>query len=136
MLEQRGTMVALGWTVVSDYLPTILSDVDVQMEAVKSEIFGPVLTVQLFDDEEEALALADHPDYRLAAGVHTADIGRALRMARSIEAGAVWINRYGRTSDITAATSARASQGPGTSGLRGRPASEKRPHRFRAGRVK
>lgn len=83
------------------------------MEAVKSEIFGPVLTVQLFDDEEEALALADHPDYGLAAGVHTADIGRALRMARSIEAGTVWINRYGRTSDFIIPTGGYKRSGIG-----------------------
>ena len=51
---------------------------------MREEIFGPVLTVQTFDDEEEALALAAHPHYGLAAGVHTADIGRALRAVRGI----------------------------------------------------
>ncbi len=67
---------------------------------MRSEIFGPVLTVQSFDTEKEALELAAHPEYGLAAGVHTADIGRALRMVRGIEAGTVWVNRYGRTSDF------------------------------------
>ena len=86
------------------YQPTILTGVRSEMEAVRREIFGPVITVQLFDDEEEALALADHPEYGLAAGVHTADIGRALRMARGIEAGTVWVNRYGRTSDFVIPT--------------------------------
>lgn len=80
------------------YQPTILTHVHDQMEAVRNEIFGPVMTVQTFDDENEALALADHPDYGLASGIHTADISRALRMARGIEAGTVWVNRYGRTS--------------------------------------
>ena len=86
------------------YQPTILAGVQSEMEAVRREIFGPVITVQLFDDEEEALALADHPEYGLAAGVHTADIGCALRMARGIEAGTVWVNRYGRTSDFVIPT--------------------------------
>lgn len=95
------------------YLPTILSDVDASTEAVHAEIFGPVLTVQTFDDEAEALALASHPDYGLAAGVHTANIGRALRLARSLEAGTVWINRYGRTSDFIIPTGGYKRSGMG-----------------------
>ena len=73
------------------YQPTILTGVGSDMEAVRDEIFGPVMTVQVFDDDDEALALGDHPAYGLAAGVHTADIGRALRCARELEAGTVWI---------------------------------------------
>ncbi|MFS2025456.1 aldehyde dehydrogenase family protein [Massilia sp. CT11-137] len=95
------------------YQPTILAGVDPAMDAVKSEIFGPVITVQAFDDEAEALALADHPDYGLAAGVHTADIGRALRLARGIEAGTVWINRYGRTADYVIPTGGYKRSGIG-----------------------
>ncbi|CAN7419006.1 aldehyde dehydrogenase family protein [Pseudoduganella sp. LjRoot289] len=95
------------------YQPTILAGIDAGMEAVKTEIFGPVITVQVFDGEDEALALADHPDYGLAAGVHTADIGRALRMARGIEAGTVWINRYGRTSDFVIPTGGYKRSGIG-----------------------
>jgi aldehyde dehydrogenase (NAD+) len=95
------------------YQPTVLANVDAQMEAVKAEIFGPVLTVQVFDEEDEALALADHADYGLAAGIHTADINRALRMARSIEAGTVWINRYGRTSDFVIPTGGYKRSGIG-----------------------
>ncbi|MFS2080427.1 aldehyde dehydrogenase [Telluria sp. Tellsp131] len=95
------------------YQPTILAGVDPAMDAVKSEIFGPVITVQAFDDEAEALALADHPDYGLAAGVHTADIGRALRLARGIEAGTVWINRYGRTADFVIPTGGYKRSGIG-----------------------
>src|SRR5262249_36213341 len=59
----------------------------------------PVLTVQTFREEEEAFALAAHPSYGLAAGVHTADLSRAMRAVRRIEAGTVWINRYGRSFD-------------------------------------
>jgi aldehyde dehydrogenase (NAD+) len=95
------------------YQPTILTDVDQHMDAVKNEIFGPVLSVQTFDDEDQALALADHPDYGLAAGVHTADIGRALRLARGIEAGTVWINRYGRTADFVIPTGGYKRSGIG-----------------------
>ncbi len=83
------------------------------MEAVNSEIFGPVLTVQVFDDDAEALALAAHPDYGLAAGVHTSDIGRALRFARTLEAGTVWINRYGRSSDFVIPTGGYKRSGMG-----------------------
>jgi len=95
------------------YRPTILTDVDQQMEAVRNEIFGPVISVQTFDDEEQAPALAAHPEYGLAAGVHTADIGRALRLARGIEAGTVWINRYGRTADFVIPTGGYKRSGIG-----------------------
>ncbi|WP_273807443.1 MULTISPECIES: aldehyde dehydrogenase family protein [unclassified Pseudomonas] len=81
------------------YQPTLITGVDADNPAVHEEIFGPVLTVQVFDDEAEALALADHPTYGLAAGVHTADLGRALRLTRALEAGTVWVNRYGRSHD-------------------------------------
>jgi len=95
------------------YQPTILTDASGDMEAVKNEIFGPVITVQVFDDEDEALALADHADYGLAAGIHTADIGRALRLARGIEAGTVWINRYGRSADYVIPTGGYKRSGIG-----------------------
>ncbi|MCY1221516.1 NAD/NADP-dependent betaine aldehyde dehydrogenase [compost metagenome] len=81
--------------------------------AVQEEIFGPVLTVQTFDDEEEGLALASHERYGLAAGVHTADIGRALRAMRGIAAGTVWINRYGRSSDFVIPTGGYHQSGIG-----------------------
>jgi aldehyde dehydrogenase (NAD+) len=95
------------------YSPTLLCDVTQESDAVRSEIFGPVLTVQSFDTEEEALALSSHPEYGLAAGVHTADIGRALRMVRGIEAGTVWVNRYGRTSDFVIPTGGYKRSGIG-----------------------
>jgi aldehyde dehydrogenase (NAD+) len=95
------------------YQPTIITNVDSRMDAVRGEIFGPVITVQVFDNEDEALSLADHPEYGLAAGVHTADICRALRMARGIEAGTVWINRYGRTSDFVIPTGGYKRSGIG-----------------------
>lgn len=81
------------------YEPTILTGVTPDTEAVRDEIFGPVLTVQSFEDDDEGLALADHPVYGLAAGVHTGSLRRALRAVREIKAGTVWVNRYGRTAD-------------------------------------
>ncbi|MFL9925399.1 aldehyde dehydrogenase family protein [Herbaspirillum lusitanum] len=115
--EAAGAQVITGGKLLGNggayYLPTILSGVTPGMEAVHSEIFGPVLTVQEFDDEAGALALAAHPDYGLAAGVHTSDIGRALRMARKLEAGTVWINRYGRTSDFMIPTGGYKRSGIG-----------------------
>jgi aldehyde dehydrogenase (NAD+) len=86
------------------YEPTIITNVTSDMEAVREEVFGPVLTTQAFDDEEEGLSLAGHPVYGLAAGVHTADINKALRAVRAIKAGTVWVNRYGRTADYVIPT--------------------------------
>lgn len=95
------------------YLPTILTGVNPQSAAVCEEIFGPVLTVQTFYDEEQALALAHHEDYGLAAGVHTADLGRALRLVRRLEAGTVWVNRYGRSADFVLPTGGYKRSGIG-----------------------
>lgn len=93
--------------------PSILTNVGPSSEIVREEVFGPVLTVQTFDDEEEALALAHHDEYGLAAGVHTADIGRALRLVRGLEAGNVWVNRYGRTGDFIIPTGGYKRSGLG-----------------------
>ncbi|SEF22081.1 aldehyde dehydrogenase family protein [Variovorax sp. NFACC27] len=86
------------------FQPTLIERVSGSNPAVQEEIFGPVLTVQTFADEEEGLALAAHEHYGLAAGVHTADIGRALRAMRGISAGTIWINRYGRSADFVIPT--------------------------------
>jgi len=95
------------------YLPTLIANVAADNPAVVEEIFGPVLTVQTFDTEEEGLALAAHEHYGLAAGVHTADIGRALRAMRQISAGTVWINRYGRSADFVIPTGGYHQSGIG-----------------------
>lgn len=81
------------------YRPTLLAGVDQASPAVQEEIFGPVLTVQTFREEDEALALADHPIYGLAAGLFTRDLSRALRCTRALQAGTVWVNRYSRSRD-------------------------------------
>jgi aldehyde dehydrogenase (NAD+) len=95
------------------YQPTLIGGVAARNPAVVEEIFGPVLTVQTFDDEGEGLALAAHEQYGLAAGVHTADIARALRAMRGIAAGTVWINRYGRSSDFVIPTGGYHQSGIG-----------------------
>lgn len=81
------------------YAPTILTDVAATSPAIVEEIFGPVLTVQTFRDEDEALVLADHSTYGLAAGLFTRDLSRAIRMTRRLQAGTIWVNRYGRSRD-------------------------------------
>jgi aldehyde dehydrogenase (NAD+) len=82
------------------YRPTVLDRVAPSMTGSVEEIFGPVLCVQRFDDPDDALALADHPQYGLSAAVFTADVGRALQAARSLKAGTVWVNRWGRTPEM------------------------------------
>ncbi|KKD07632.1 hypothetical protein TN53_11895 [Streptomyces sp. WM6386] len=62
--------------------------------AVQEEIFGPVLTVQAFDTEEEAIALANSTPYGLAAGLRTSDLARAHRVAVRLDAGIVWVNDW------------------------------------------
>ncbi|QPC41547.1 aldehyde dehydrogenase family protein [Kaustia mangrovi] len=83
----------------SFYRPTLIGGVDAANPAVTEEIFGPVATFQTFETEDEAMALASHPTYGLCAGLFTRDLNRALRLSRRIEAGTVWINRYGRSHD-------------------------------------
>ncbi|WFU06919.1 aldehyde dehydrogenase family protein (plasmid) [Rhizobium sp. CB3171] len=81
------------------YQPTILSRVEKNSPALVEEIFGPVITAQTFSAEEEAFELSDHPTYGLAAGVFTKDLSQAMRAVKRVEAGTVWVNRYGRSRD-------------------------------------
>ena len=76
------------------FSPTILTKVAPTSYIAQNEVFGPVLSVLPFDDEEEAIAIANGTQFGLAAGVWTLDIRRAHRVARRLQAGTVWINMY------------------------------------------
>lgn len=77
--------------------PTVFANVEHEMRISQEEIFGPVASVIRFEDEEDAVRIANGTAYSLAAGVWSADIGRVHRMARELRAGTVWINTYGYT---------------------------------------
>jgi aldehyde dehydrogenase (NAD+) len=79
-----------GWFVE----PTIFGDVDNRMRIAQEEVFGPVLSVIRFKDEDDAVAIANDVRFGLGSGVWTSDIGRAIRMSERIQAGTVWVNTY------------------------------------------
>ena len=86
----RGAGCENGWFVE----PTILTGVDNGMRVAREEIFGPVLSVIRFRDDDEAIAIANDTPYGLAAGVWTKDLARAFRYTKALKAGTVWVNAF------------------------------------------
>jgi betaine-aldehyde dehydrogenase len=76
------------------YEPTVITEVAQDSEIVQEEVFGPVLTVQSFKDEKEAIALGNDVVYGLAASVFTKDVARAMRVSAALEFGTVWVNDH------------------------------------------
>jgi aldehyde dehydrogenase (NAD+) len=81
--------------------PTIFTGVNNQMRIAQEEVFGPVLSVIPFEDEEEAVQIGNDINFGLAAGVWTSDMGRAIRMSERLRAGTVWVNTYRVVSYMT-----------------------------------
>jgi len=105
--QQRGIQFAIGGSplAVENYekgnffAPSIAIDVPVDDELATDEVFGPVLSVIPIDGLEQAIEISNNSDYGLAAGIHTRDISTAMKYARTIEAGQVYINGYHASGD-------------------------------------
>jgi acyl-CoA reductase-like NAD-dependent aldehyde dehydrogenase len=99
--KEEGASIVTGGSRIGDqgYFvePTVFANVEHEMRISQEEIFGPVLSVIPFDDEQDALRMANGTAYSLAAGVWSANIGRVHRVAAGLKAGTVWINTYGYT---------------------------------------
>ena len=76
------------------YPPTVLEVSDPNHRVLKEEIFGPVVTVQTFSDEDEAIALANDSDYGLSGSIWTSNLGRGIRVSRGIETGNLSVNSH------------------------------------------
>ena len=95
---EEGGRVTIGGHMIGEdsafFEPTIIADVAHDSEIATTEVFGPVLSVEKFTTEEEALALSNSTEYGLSASVWTKDLGTAMRMSRGLQYGTVWVNDH------------------------------------------
>ena len=98
--RKTGAKILTGGQIPTDfqqgyyYEPTIIADADQKSEIIQSEVFGPVITINSFKDEADAVYLGNDVVYGLAASVFTKDVGRALRVSQQLEFGTVWVNDH------------------------------------------
>ena len=98
--KKDGAKVLTGGRIPKDfqqgyyYEPTIIADANQKSEIIQSEVFGPVLTINSFKDEEEAIMLGNDVVYGLASSVFTKDVGRVMRVSERLEFGTVWVNDH------------------------------------------
>ena len=89
--------------------PTIISSVKQDTEVFQNEVFGPILTVTAFSDEDEAIKLANGTDFGLASGIWTSNLSRAHKMVKKIKAGTVFVNTYGGSDNTIPLTGVKQS---------------------------